>query len=327
MKRRHFITLLGGATTWPLAARAQLARLHRVGVLMSLSAEDPESQTRLAAFVQGLQELGWMVGRNLRIDTRWGAGKAELYRKFAAELVALAPDVILAGGGITLQPLLQATMTLPIVFASTTDPVAEGAVESLARPGGNATGFMNFEYGISSKWLEILKQIAPRLTRVAVFRDAAISSGIGQFAVIQAVAPSFGVELTPYDTRDAAEIERAFTDIAQRGIGGLIVTASSPAANYRDLIVGLVARHGLPAVYGARYFVTAGGMISYGPDFTEGFRRAASYVDRILRGEKAADLPVQAPTTYGLAINLKTAKALGIEIPSTMRALANEVIE
>jgi putative ABC transport system substrate-binding protein len=329
MRRRQFIALLGGAAAaWPLAARAQqLDRVRRIGVLMNFAEDDSESQTRLAAFRQALQELGWTDGRNVTIEHRWSVADVARAREMAAELIALAPDVILATASPAVTGLQQVTTTVPIVFVNIIDPVGAGFVASLARPGRNTTGVTVFEYGISSKWLEILKQIAPRLTRVAVFRDAAISSGIGQFAVIQAVAPSFGVELTPYDTRDAAEIERAFTDIAQRGIGGLIVTASSPAANYRDLIVGLVARHGLPAVYGARYFVTAGGMISYGPDFTEGFRRAASYVDRILRGEKAADLPVQAPTTYGLAINLKTAKALGIEIPSTMRALANEVIE
>jgi putative ABC transport system substrate-binding protein len=327
MKRRHFITLLGGATTWPLAARAQLARLHRVGVLMSLSAEDPESQTRLAAFVQGLQELGWMVGRNLRIDTRWGAGKAELYRKFAAELVALAPDVILAGGGITLQPLLQATMTLPIVFASTTDPVAEGAVESLARPGGNATGFMNFEYGISSKWLELLKQLAPAVRRVAVIRDPTILAGGGQLGALQTAAPSFGVELTPVGTRSAGEIERGITEFARAGNGGLVVPASAVASVHRDLIVMLAARNRLPAVYANHVFADAGGLISYGPDTAEQYRLAAGYVDRILKGEKPADLPVQAPTKFQTIVNLKAAKGIGIDVPPSLLARADEVIE
>jgi putative ABC transport system substrate-binding protein len=328
LHRRKFIALLGSAAAWPLAAHAQRTeRMRRIGVLMNFAADDLESQGRLAAFRQALQELGWTDGRNVLIEYRWSAVDVARAREMAAELIALAPDVILATGSPAVTGLQQVTRTVPIVFVNVIDPVGAGFVASLARPGRNTTGFTVFEYGISSKWLEMLKQIVPRLTRVAVFRDAEISSGIGQFAVIQAVAPSFAVELSPYDTRDAGEIERAFTDIAQRGIGGLIITASSPAANYRDLIVGLVAQHRLPAIYGARYFVTAGGMISYGPDFTEGYRRAASYVDRILKGEKAADLPVQAPTTYGLAINLRTAKALGIEIPATMRALASEVIE
>jgi putative tryptophan/tyrosine transport system substrate-binding protein len=328
MNRRRFIAGLGSAAAWPVAARAQQGdRVRRIGVLMNFAADDLESQTRLAAFRQALQQLGWTDGRNVMIEYRWSAVDVALAREMAAELIALAPDVIMGTGSPAVTGLQQVTHTVPIVFVNIIDPVGAGFVASLARPGGNTTGFTVFEYGISSKWLEMLKQIAPHLTRVAVFRDAAISSGIGQFAVIQAVAPSFGVELSPYDTRDPGEIERAFADIGQRGIGGLIVTASSPAANYRDLIVGLVARHRLPAIYAVRFFVTAGGMISYGPDFTEGYRRAATYVDRILRGEKAADLPVQASTTYGLAINLKTAKALGIEIPATMRALANEVIE
>jgi putative ABC transport system substrate-binding protein len=261
------------------------------------------------------------------IEYRWSVADVDRARKQAAELITLAPDVILASASAAVTGLQQVTRTVPIVFVNVIDPVGAGFVASLAQPGGNTTGFTVFEYGLSGKWLEMLKQIAPRMTRVAVFRDPAIPSGIGQFAVIQAVAPLFGVELSPYDTRDASEIEHAFTDIARRGIGGLIVTGSSTAAMHRDLIVGLVARHRLPAIYYDRNWVTAGGMISYGPDLVEGFRRAASYVDRILRGEKPAELPVQAPTAYGLVINLKTAKALGIEIPATMRALANEVIE
>jgi putative ABC transport system substrate-binding protein len=328
MKRREFITLLGGAATWPLAARAQQGdRVRRIGVLMNLAADDSESQARLTAFRQALQELGWTVGRNVLMEYRWGAADVARARKLAAELIALAPDVILASASPAVTGLQEVTRTVPIVFANVVDPVGAGFVASLARPGGNTTGFTAFEYGLSGKWLEMLRQIAPRVTRAAVFRDPAISSGIGQFAVIQAVAPSFGVELTPYNMRDTGEIERAFTDIADRGIGGVILTGSSPGGIHRDLIIGLVARYRLPAIYPLRYFVTAGGMISYGPDTIDLFRRAAAYVNRILRGENPADLPVQNPTKYELVINLKTAEALGIEIPATIRALANEVIE
>jgi putative ABC transport system substrate-binding protein len=328
MKRRDLITLFGGAAAWPLAARAQQGgRMRRIGVLMNAAADDPESQARLTAFRRVLQERGWSDSRNVLIEYRWGAADVARARKLAAELIALAPDVILAIASYAVAALQEVTPTVPIVFVNVIDPVGAGFVPSLARPGGNTTGFTVWEYSLSGKWLDMLKQIAPRLTRVAILRDAAIASGIGQFAVIQAVAPSFGVELTPYDTRDAGEIERAFTDIARRGIGGVIVTGSSTAAMHRDLIIGLVARHRLPAIYYARYWVTGGGMISYGPDQVEGFRRAASYVDRILRGERPSDLPVQAPTAYELVINLKTAKALGIEIPATIRALTNEVIE
>jgi ABC-type uncharacterized transport system substrate-binding protein len=325
--RREFITLLGGAAaTWPLAAPAQQGeRVRRIGVLMTLAADDPEGQTRLVAFVQGLQQLGWTVGRNMRIDTRWAAGDAERIRKYAAELVALSPDVILAAGGPTVGPLQQAARTVPIVFAIVTDPVGAGYVESLARPGGNTTGFMNLDYGISGKWLELLKQIAPRVTRVAVLRDAAIPTGPAQFGVIQAVAPSLGVEVNPVNVRDAGDIERAVAAFARTSNDGLIVTGGG--LRHRDLIITLAARHKLPAVYVERHFVAAGGLISYGADYTDQYRRAAGYVDRILKGEKPADLPVQAPTKYELAINLKTAKALGLELPPMLLARADEVIE
>ncbi len=329
MKRREFITILGGAAVaWPFAARAQQGgRMRRIGVLMSLAADDPEAIARMAAFVQGLQALGWTDGRNVRIDYRRTAGVAERIRKHAAELVALAPDVILASGGQVMAPLLQATRTVPIVFTQTPDPVGAGFVASLARPGGNATGFTQFEYGISAKWLELLKEIAPRVTRAAVLRDPTIPEGIGQFAIIQAAAPSFGVELRPVDVRDAGEIERALAAFAPVSNGGLIVPASGLANVHRELIIALAARHRLPAVYPFRFYVTGGGLISYGPDSVDPHRRAAGYVDRILRGEKPADLPVQAPTKFELAINLKTAKALGLEIPPTLLARADDVIE
>ena len=329
MKRREFITLLGGtAAGWPLAARAQQReRMRRIGVLMTLAADDPEGQARLTAFVQGLQELGWTDGRNVQIDYRWPAGDAERIRRYAAELVALAPDIILAGGGAVVPSLLQATRTIPIVFTQTPDPVGAGFVESLARPGGNVTGFTAFEYGIGAKWLELLKEIAPHVTRAAVIRDAAIASGIGQWGAIQTAAPSFGVELRPVDVRDASEIERAVAAFARSPNGGLIVAASTLAVVHRDLIVTLAARHKLPAVYPSRFFVRSGGLIFYGPDSVEPHRRAAGYVDRILKGEKPADLPVQAPTKYELVINLKTAKALGLDIPATVLARSDEVIE
>ena len=329
MKRREFITLLGStAFTWPLAARAQQPdRVRRVGVLQSLAADDPEGQARLAAFAQGLQQSGWTIGRNVQIDTRWAAGDAERFRRYAAELVALAPDVILAVGAAAVGPLQQATRTVPIVFVNTSDPVGAGFVESLARPGGNATGFLLYEYGTSGKWLELLKEIAPRVTRVAVLRDSALAAGIGQLGAIQAVAPSFGVELRPVDVRDAPETERAVAAFARASDGGLIVTGSTLALVHRDLIVTLAARHKLPAVYFQRVFVTSGGLISYAPDQIDQFRRASGYVDRILKGAKPADLPVQAPTKLELAINLKTAKALGLEIPPTLLARADEVIE
>jgi len=327
--RRKFLATLGGAAaTWPLAARAQpRERMRRIGVLMSLAADDPEGQARLTAFVQGLQELGWTDGRNVQIDYRWPAGDAERIRRYAAELAALAPDIILAGGGAVVPSLLQATRAIPIVFTQTPDPVGAGFVESLARPGGNVTGFMLYEYGIGAKWLELLKEIAPHVTRAAVIRDAAIASGIGQWGAIQTAAPSFGVELRPVDVRDASEIERAIAAFARSPNGGLIVAASTLAVVHRDLIVTLAARHKLPAVYPSRFFVRSGGLIFYGPDSVEPHRRAAGYVDRILKGEKPADLPVQAPTKYELVINLKTAKALGLEVPPTLLARADEVIE
>ena len=327
MRRREFITLLGGAAAWPLAARAQQAeRVRRIGVLMNFSADDAEGQARLAAFLQGLQEAGWAVGRNVRIDLRWGAGDADRFRKQAAELVALAPDVILASGGPAMAALQQATRTVPIVFVNVADPVGTGFVDSLAQPGGNATGFILYEYSLSAKWLELLKEIAPQLKRAAVLRDAT-AAGIGQFAVIQAAAPSFGVEVRPVGVRDADEIEGAVTAFARSSNGGLIVTASSLTLVHRKLIIALATRHRLPAVYSARFFIAGGGLISYGPDRMEQFRLAAGYVDRILKGEKPADLPVQAPTKYELVINLKTAKALGIEMPASVRAHADEVIE
>jgi putative ABC transport system substrate-binding protein len=328
LRRREFIAGLGGAVICPLTATAQQAeRMRRIGVLWNLAEDDPESQARLTAFRQGLQELGWTDGRNMLMGYRWGAADVARARKMAAELIALAPDVILTSASPAVTGLQEVTRTVPIVFAGVVDPVGAGFVASLARPGGNTTGFTLFEYSLSSKWLEMLKQIAPRVTRVAVLRDPAISSGIGQFAVIQVVAPLFGVELSPYATRDAGEIGYAFTDIAHRGIGGLIVTASSTAVMHRDLIVGLVARHRLPAIYYSRTWSTGGGLISYGPDQLDQYRRAAGYVHRILKGEKPADLPVQAPTKYELVINLKTAKALGLEIPATIYARADEVIE
>jgi ABC-type uncharacterized transport system substrate-binding protein len=329
MRRREFITLLGGAAAGPLAARAQQPdRMRRIGVLMAAAADDPEYQTRMGAFLQELALLGWTDGRNVRIDTRWATTNADEIRRHAVELAALAPDVVLAATGTTtVAPLLQATRTVPIVFALVIDPVGAGFVASLARPGGNATGFLMFEYGLSGKWLELLKQIEPGVTRVAVLRDPAIASGIGQFGALQSVAPSLGVELSPIDVRDAGEIERAVSTFARSSHGALIVTASPEASRHRDLIVTLAARHRLPAVYASRYFVTDGGLMSYGPDLIDQYRRAAAYVDRILKGEKPADLPVQAPTRYELVINLKTAKTLSITVPTTLIARADEVIE
>jgi putative tryptophan/tyrosine transport system substrate-binding protein len=329
MKRREFITLLGGAAVaWPLAARAQQGeRVRRIGVLLPAAADDLEFQTRVGAFQQGLQELRWTIGRNVRVDTRWATSNADSIRKHAAELAALAPDVILAFGASTVGPLLQETRTVPVVFPVVGDPVAAGFVASLARPGGNATGFMTFEYGMGGKWLELLKQIAPAVTRVAVLRDPAIPTGPAQFGVIQAAAPSAGMEVRPIDARDAGEIERGVTGLARDPNGGLIITASAASQVHRNVIITLAARHKLPAVYYERLFTSAGGLTSYGPDFIDQFRRAAGYVDRILRGEKPADLPVQAPTKYELVINLKTAKALGIEVPPPLLARADEVIE
>jgi putative ABC transport system substrate-binding protein len=326
--RRKFLATLGGAAAWPLVAHAQHPeRMRRIGVLMNLAAHDPEGQSRLAAFLRGLQQLGWSDGHNVRIDTRWAAADVDRFRSYAAELVALAPDVLLASGHPSMVALQQATRTVPIVFLQVVDPVGAGFVESLARPGGNVTGFTVFEYGISGKWLELLKELAPNVTRAAIIRDPAITAGTGQFAAIQAVAPSLGIEVSPIGVRDAGEIERAIGVFARSSNGGLIVTGSALAAVHRDLIVTLAARHKLPAVYSFRYFATVGGLISYGPDSLDAYRRAAGYVDRILKGEKAADLPVQAPTKFELVINLESAKAIGIEIPPTLLARADEVIE
>jgi putative tryptophan/tyrosine transport system substrate-binding protein len=326
MRRREFITLIGGAAAWPLAARAQ-ERVKRVGVLLPGSADNPEYQARLAAFHQGLAVLGWTIGRNVHIETRWATSNAAALRKHAAELAALAPDVILANGSAAVAPLLEATRTVPIVFAIVPDPVGGGFVDSLARPGGNATGFTLYEYGISAKWLELLKEIAPGVRQVAVLRDAGLSVGAGQFGAMQSVAPSFGVELRPIDVRDAPEIERAITAFARSANGGLVVTGSALVVTHRETIAALAARHKLPAVYSGRFYVTVGGLLSYGPDILDQFRQAAGYVDRILKGEKPADLPVQAPTKYELVINLKTARALGLEVPPQLLARADEVIE
>jgi putative ABC transport system substrate-binding protein len=329
LRRREFITFLGGlAVAWPLAARAQqLQRMRRVGVLMPLVMDDPNAQASIAAFLQALQQLGWTEGRNMRIDIRATGGDAELIRKYVAELIALAPDVIFTAGNTAVAPLLQATRTVPIVFAYLSDPVGAGFVDSLGRPGGNATGFMQFEYSLTAKWLELLKQIAPGVTRAAVLRDSAITAGIGQFAVIQYVAPSLGVEVSPVDVRDAGEIERAIAAFARSPNGGMIVTASALAAVHRGLIIALAARHRLPAVYYERFFPTVGGLVSYGASVVDQYRLAAGYIDRILKGEKPADLPVQAPTKYELVINLKTAKALGLTVPPSLLARADEVIE
>jgi putative tryptophan/tyrosine transport system substrate-binding protein len=329
MQRREFITLLSGATAgWPLAARAQQReQMKRIGILLAATADDPVFQARLAAFYQGLALLGWSIGQNVRIDARWATANAAEIRRHAAELAALTPDVILAHGSSTVGVLLQATRTVPIVFPAAVDPVGAGFVDSLGRPGGNATGFMSFEYSMGGKWLELLKQIAPGVMRVAVLRDAASPSGNVQFGVIQAVAPSLRVEVTPVNMRDADEIERVLAAFARASSGGLIVTASGPAYSYRDLIITLSARQKLPAVYFEHFFVAAGGLMSYGPDYLDQYRQAAGYVDRILKGEKPADLPIQAPTRYELAINLKTAKALGLAVPTTLLASANEVIE
>jgi putative tryptophan/tyrosine transport system substrate-binding protein len=326
--RRSFITILGGAAVaWPLAARAQQPeRIRRIGVLMN-PAIDPESQADLAVFVQGLQRLGWVDGGNVRIDVRWGDGNPAIIGKHAAELVALAPDIIFTTGGAPVASLIQASRTVPVVFALTPDPVGSGYVTALSRPGGNATGFMQFEYTLSAKWPELLKEIAPGVTRAAVLRDPANAPGIGQFAVIQSAAPLLGMEVSPVSLQDVSEMERSVAAFAHAGNGALIVTASALAGVHRHLIVTVAARHKLPAVYYRKGFVTAGGLISYGPDFTDQYRRAAVYVDRILKGEKPADLPVQAPTNYELAINLKTAKAHGIIVPPTLLTRADEVVE
>jgi putative tryptophan/tyrosine transport system substrate-binding protein len=327
MQRRQFIALLGGAVTWPLAARAQQdQRVRRIGVLSSLAEDDPESVARRPAFEQALKALGWTNGSNLRVDYRWGADDAERIRKLAAEIIALAPDVILTSGNSVLAPLMQATRTIPIVFVQVIDPVGTGFVKSLARPGGNITGFTPFEYSLAAKWLELLKQIAPHVTRAAVIRDPTRGSGIGQFAVVQAIAPSLGMELSPINAPDVSEMERETAAFARFPNGGLVVTVGG-TATHRDLIIALAAKHRLPTVYPYSYFVSSGGLVSYGPDTIDQYGRAAVYIDRIFKGEKPADLPVQTPTKYNLAINLKTAKSLGLAVPHAMLTRADEVIE
>jgi putative tryptophan/tyrosine transport system substrate-binding protein len=328
MRRRQFINLVGGVAAWPVAARAQQGeRMRRVGLLMTTVADDPESLARVGAFLQGLQELGWTDGRNVRIEYRWGAGNAERIRKSATELIALAPEVILANGTSAMGPLQQATRTIPVVFVNVSDPVSSGFVASLARPGGNATGFMSVEYSFGGRLLELLKQISPRVTHAAVVRDPSIPSGSGQFGAIQAVGPFVGMGVSAIDARNADEIERALTDFARTPNGGLIVPAGTPAIVHRELIITLAARYRLPAVYPYRFFTADGGLASYGADSIDPYRQAAAYVDRILKGEKPADLPVQAPTQFKLIINLKTARALGLEVPATVLARADEVIE
>jgi putative tryptophan/tyrosine transport system substrate-binding protein len=328
MRRREFVTLLGGAAALPLAALAQQGeRMRHIGLLLPASADDPEFQARIKAFLQGLALSGWTVGRNVQLEYRWAGTNPDDIRRHATELVALKPDVILASGSAPVGALQQATRAIPIVFATAADPVGAGFVDSLSRPGGNITGFAIFEYAIGGKWLELLKEVSPRTTRVAVVRDLSIAAGPGQFAAIQTVAPSLGVEVIPVNVHDAPEIERAVVAYARSPNGGLIVTATPLAQRHHDLIVTLAARYKLPAIYFERFFVADGGLISYGADFLDQFRRAAGYVDRILKGEKPADLPVQAPTKYELAINLKTAKALGLEIPTTLLARADKVIE
>jgi putative ABC transport system substrate-binding protein len=328
MRRREFLGVLAGAVAvLPRVARAQQGeRVRRVGVLMPFTANDPEAQARNALFEQSLRELGWMVGRDLQIDYRWPGGEAASIRRDAAELVALAPDVIMTVGSLTMGPMQQATQTIPIVFVNLADPVGAGFVQSLARPGGNATGFTNYEYSMSGKWVELLKQIAPNVKRVAILRDPTSAAGIGQFSAIQSAAQSLGVNLTPVSVRDAGEIERGVAAFARSNNGGLIVTSGGTAFR-RDLIIGLASRHKLPAVYPFRYYAKDGGLITYGPDPRDSVRHAAAYVDRILKGEKPADMPVQAPTTYELVINLKTAKALGLTVPPSLLARADEVIE
>jgi ABC-type uncharacterized transport system substrate-binding protein len=331
MRRRQFITLLGGAAVaWPLTARAQQPdRVRRIGALVSggIDVDDLDMQTRIGAFQQGLQQLGWADGRNFRIDVRMGGGDADRTRRYAEELVALAPDVILVTGAAGVTPILKATRTVPVVFTSVVDPVGAGFVESLARPGGNATGFVSFEYGLSAKLLELLKEVAPGVKRVAVIRDPDISAGTGQFGAIQAAAPSLGLDLIAINPREAGEVERAIVAFARTPNGGLITTSSALAVIRRDLIIGLAAKHKLPAIYYRRLFAASGGLVSYGSDVIDQLRRAAGYVDRILKGEKPAELPVQAPNKYEFVINLKTAKALGLTIPPSVLARADEVIE
>jgi putative ABC transport system substrate-binding protein len=328
VRRRDFIALMGSsAVLWPMAARARQGdRLRRIGVLMNLTAEDPVSIARAKAFAEGLQALGWVEGRNVQIDYRWAASKADLFRRYAAELVALEPDAILTSGGAGVSPVLEVTRTIPVIFVITPDPVGNGYVESLSRPGGNATGFLSFEYNLAAKWPELLNEIAPNTRRVGVLREPVVH-GIGQLAVIQSVAPSLGLDVLAINVRDAAEVERGIGKLAQSGNGGLILTAAPSAPVHRDLIIALAARHKLPAVYIERLFVDAGGLMSYGTNFVEQYRSSATYVDRILKGAKPADLPVQAPTKYELIINLKTAKAMGLTVPPSLLARADEVIE
>ena len=328
LNRRDFISLIGGAVAWPLGARAQQPQqVRRVSILLPATADDLRFQILVRSFLQAMELLGWTLGRNMLIDTRWGTANAAEIRRHAAELVALAPDVIVARGAGVVGALLQATSTVPIVFPIASDPVGAGFVDSLARPGGNATGFISFDYSIGGKWLELLKEIAPGVTRAAVLRDPAITGGIGQWGAVQTAAPSLGLDVSPLNVRDAAEIERAIAAFARSPNGGLIVTGSALSNVHRNLIITLAARHKLPAVYFERFFVTAGGLISYGPDFLDQYRRAAAYIDRILKGEKPAELPVQAPTKYELVLNLKTAKTLGLDVPATVLARADEVIE
>jgi putative ABC transport system substrate-binding protein len=328
LNRREFVTLLSGVAAWPLVAHGQQPeRMRRIGVLMNRASDNPEGQDRLAAFHQGLQELGWGVGRNVRIDTRWSEDNADRSAKYAAELIALAPDIILASGTLAVTALQRISRTLPIVFATVADPVGAGFVDSLARPGGNATGFMVYEYSLAAKWLELLKEIAPSVTRVAIIRNADNPAGLAAFAALQNAAQSLGVEVSPVNVRDPREIERSVAAFSLSPNGGLIVTQTATATLYRDLIIAVAARQKLPAVYGNRYDVTAGGLISYAPDLVDQFRQATGYVDRVLKGEKPAELPVQTPTKYQLMINLKTARTLGLTVPDTLLARADEVIE
>jgi putative ABC transport system substrate-binding protein len=327
MKRREFITLFGGAAAWPLAARAQQGeRTRRIGVLMNFAADDAEGQSRVAELLQTLEQLGWRRGQNLRVEVRWGAGDMALYRKFASELAALAPDIMVASASSSVMALQQAAPSTPIVFVVVSDPLGAGFVDSLSRPGGNITGFTNYEYSMSTKWLELLKEIAPRVTRVAVLRNAGIAAGSGQYGALQAAATSSGMEMRPIDVRDPGDIERAIGTFARGVSDGLVVTGGG-AAVHRRQIIALAARHQLPTVYPYRYFVTDGGLISYGPNLIDQYRRAAEYIDRIFKGERAGNLPVQAPTKFELVINLKTAKALGLEVPPMLLARADEVIE
>jgi ABC-type uncharacterized transport system substrate-binding protein len=327
MKRREFITFVGGAVAWPFVAHAQQPTTPLIGVLMNRAENDPEGQARLAAFLRGLQESGWDASRKVRVETRWGADDVGLERKYATELVALSPDILLAAGTLGVTAVQSVSRTVPIVFAAVTDPVGGGFVDSLSRPGGNMTGFMIYEYSLGGKWLELLKQMVPGLMRVAIVRDTLNPAGVAMFGAIQASAQSFGVQVSPIGTQSAEEVERAIAAFARSPNGGLIVTPSASATVHRNLIVTLAARHKLPAVYPFRYIVTAGGLVSYGPDLVDQFRLAAGYVDRILKGAKPADLPVQAPTKYELVINLKTAKALGLDVPSSLLVRADQVIE